>query len=66
MTKAKTYPLTVTVVEKSYSGYTCECDRHQKVDAHFTFLSATVPPVVLAESYLCNDCAVPIREGGKS
>lgn len=62
MTKAKTYPLTVNVLEKPDAGYTCDCDRHQKAEAHMTFLTTGQPPVVLAEAYLCKDCANEVRK----
>lgn len=62
MGRTRTYPLTVNVLEKPDGGYTCECARHQRVEAHFTFLSTGQPPVVLAESYLCKECADEIRK----
>lgn len=61
MEKAKTYQLTVTVLEKPDYSFTCECARSKKVEAHFTFLTTGTPPVVIAESYLCSDCAKEVR-----
>lgn len=62
MSKPKTYMLTVNVLERPDSGYSCDCDRRQKAEAQFTFLTTSQPPVVLAESYLCKDCAGQVRE----
>lgn len=62
MGKPKTYPITVNVLEKSDAGFTCECERRQKAEAHLTFLTTGQPPVVLGEAYLCKDCADEVRK----
>lgn len=62
MSKTKAYMLIVTVLEKPDSSYSCDCERGQKAETHFTFLTMGQPPVVLAESYLCKDCADQVRK----
>lgn len=60
------YAITANVVEKRDVGFTCDCSRRIRAAFHVILTTATQPPMVLGEKYLCDECIKSVRSSGNS